>query len=957
MALPVSYIIDHAERILGIPPYKAAGGLNEHLGEQLEVDEARAIIETWLGEELPDLPPPPLDVVSTGSLRAAVATVGALPTTGNRAADLRVVVASMALYGWNGAEWVLVGGAGGGAAGGGLSATQLMAEALLGAGRVVGDLHVSTYGAPSAGAVFLWSDGGLGAVTPTTVNTRSFIDYLDGFTVTYRPHYVTPTDQGSWATRAGFAPLTDAAAMALVTRVPEARSVNMARNAYIPSDAELAAFHAAASSNPYNVFVTGRPGIAQPSTDELIQWVSHKWGLPTDLVRAQMHLESRWSMDFLGDRVTQPDSSHYNAAPAYARVSPGLDVYESLGISQLRWFPDKPGNANPHPGTDPLRWRSTAFNLDYYGATVRGYYDDPGGWRSAWGVPGDTYAPGDQWKSVGSWFSPLPWSGNGPADTYIAGVQQRLIDRPWTVADFTDVAADVVVVRQPEITRSVSGLVTARPRPVIEPYVAPALPGVPQNVTATAGNATVTLGWDAPASDGGAPLTGYVLTEADEGWSVATGSAAAGPYTLTALTNGRSYRFTLAAINSVGTGPASAATGLVTPAAPAGFSPPPAMPLVSEGVLVKTSNEDFRPATNLATPMRPAPVTRDLLTWRSVYVPTTLAPQWGAIHVSEIPGRSAIALHLMGMGQPRFDPAGQLGSVAGSPYTTLMRDYKVQAHASVNTAIPADGDAGWVDLATVTDNRRTWRVHGPLDLAAYGWLRVRVTASNGAPGNDDLAFRMELFDASNGMGNTILLYGDSISMETSGLIDAATDVWADGGLAEAIGQAAGRDRPLLTDHSTGGWSASIGNANKAAYLAGMPHKIWIIGFGHNDAHGANVDLTAGGGATSAYALQYKADMQAIIDYALTQGAQRVVIPYITYTTNGSFDEPNTVFLNQIIDQLVAANADTVQLGPDMHAYYQAHASELRDGIHPTIQAGYLSHHTLWANWFAANVYA
>ena len=47
-------------------------------------------------------------------------------------------------------------------------------------------------------------------------------------------------------------------------------------------------------------------------------------------------------------------------------------------------------------GTEPLRWRSTAFNLDVYGATLRYYYDG----RCSWCGPG--YAPGQSWNSGNS---------------------------------------------------------------------------------------------------------------------------------------------------------------------------------------------------------------------------------------------------------------------------------------------------------------------------------------------------------------------------------------------------------------------------------------------------------------------------------------------------------------------------------------------------------------------------
>jgi hypothetical protein len=87
--------------------------------------------------------------------------------------------------------------------------------------------------------------------------------------------------------------------------------------------------------------------------------------------------------------------------------------------------------------------------------------------------------------------------------------------------------------------------------------------GTPTIGTATAGNAQATVSFTAPASNGGAAITGYTVTSSP-GNITATGSAS--PITITGLTNGTAYTFTVTATNSVGTSSASAASNLVTPA-------------------------------------------------------------------------------------------------------------------------------------------------------------------------------------------------------------------------------------------------------------------------------------------------------------------------------------------------------------------------------------------------------
>ncbi len=239
-----------------------------------------------------------------------------------------------------------------------------------------------------------------------------------------REHDVT-----AWAPP-GERPLSDARAAALVTRVAENRPGNAAANDYVPTDAELAAFHAAQARartrgvyNPLTVHVTGRPGIAHPSTDDLIQWVSHKWGIPTNWIRAQLVVESDWRQDQRGDS-SEVSARWFRLYPKFSRVS-GRHVFESLGIAQEKWIP----NGSVGAGTEPLRWRSTAFNLDYYAATLRYYYDGDCSWCSS------SYRPGEAWNSVGAWFSPQPW-GNSEAASYIAQVRAALAEHPWTRAGF-----------------------------------------------------------------------------------------------------------------------------------------------------------------------------------------------------------------------------------------------------------------------------------------------------------------------------------------------------------------------------------------------------------------------------------------------------------------------------------------------------------------------------------------
>jgi phospholipase C len=92
------------------------------------------------------------------------------------------------------------------------------------------------------------------------------------------------------------------------------------------------------------------------------------------------------------------------------------------------------------------------------------------------------------------------------------------------------------------------------------------LPFAPRTPTARSGRASVIVHWQAPISDGGSPVTGYLVTPYTGGIALPAQlrGATVTAESVTGLTNGQSYRFTVAAINAVGTGPPSPLSNTVT---------------------------------------------------------------------------------------------------------------------------------------------------------------------------------------------------------------------------------------------------------------------------------------------------------------------------------------------------------------------------------------------------------
>jgi hypothetical protein len=97
----------------------------------------------------------------------------------------------------------------------------------------------------------------------------------------------------------------------------------------------------------------------------------------------------------------------------------------------------------------------------------------------------------------------------------------------------------------------------------VTPYVV-TVPTAPLNVVATAGNASATVTWTAPISNGGSPITGYTVTSNVGGFS-ATVDGSTLSTVITGLTNGTSYRFRVVATNAIGSGALSAQSNAVVP--------------------------------------------------------------------------------------------------------------------------------------------------------------------------------------------------------------------------------------------------------------------------------------------------------------------------------------------------------------------------------------------------------
>jgi hypothetical protein len=197
----------------------------------------------------------------------------------------------------------------------------------------------------------------------------------------------------------GWRPLDDAEAAARVRPWShEPRPANGAANGTTPRSAELRRFHAAASWGRCERLRRRVTGDFSGTTDEIIQWGAHKWGLDEDVLRAVAVVESNWTQSFRGD----------------------IDNGRSYGLMQLK--------SSVQRGTHPLSERSTAFAVDFYGAGQRFLLEGCATYL------GRGYSAGDMWGSVGAWYSGR-WHDRR-AKSYIRKVRLVLRNRPWEKTGF-----------------------------------------------------------------------------------------------------------------------------------------------------------------------------------------------------------------------------------------------------------------------------------------------------------------------------------------------------------------------------------------------------------------------------------------------------------------------------------------------------------------------------------------
>ncbi len=208
------------------------------------------------------------------------------------------------------------------------------------------------------------------------------------------------------------------------------------------------------------------------------------------------------------------------------------------------------------------------------------------------GTPtGLSVVSGDAYVSL-SWTAPTN-NGGAAIDYYVVYVNGtvRSDHYPTTTANITGLTngqqyAFAVVAHNSIGVGAQSSVMQGTPTKVTK------APGAPAGLTATIGNAQLSLSWIAPTDDGGSAIDYYVvyLDGVDKSHPTTTST------TITSLTNGQSYNITIAAHNSVGTGALTSAiiatptSGLELPTMPTGLVVTPGIDKVTLSWIALSGN-------------------------------------------------------------------------------------------------------------------------------------------------------------------------------------------------------------------------------------------------------------------------------------------------------------------------------------------------------------------------------
>lgn len=276
----------------------------------------------------------------------------------------------------------------------------------------------------------------------------------------------------------------------------------------------------------------------------------------------------------------------------------------------------------------------------------------------------------------------------------------------------------------------------------------------PSYVSATASGASaVVVSWYTPTSDGGAPITGYIIQQSsDRGftWTQAVTVGVANQASVSGLAGGADYVFRVAAITSFGTGQFSAASNFVSIA---GAGSTPSQPLNLSGVATTTSVTLSWAA--------PGSAGSSAITGYTIRYGTSATGPWTTLSASgltgAVTGLTANTSYVFGVFASNASGAGQIATTTVATLATVANTVPSAPTSLALTPTATGFSATW--SASATD--------GGSAITAY-----RLTTASTASGQETQVYQ-----------NTSLSY-------TASGITAGSTVWVSVYAINAVGASA-----------------------------------------------------------------------------------------------------------------------------------------------------------------------
>ena len=302
---------------------------------------------------------------------------------------------------------------------------------------------------------------------------------------------------------------------------------------------------------------------------------------------------------------------------------------------------------------------------------------------------------------------------------------------------------------------------------------------------------------------------------------------------------------------------------------------------------------------------------------------------------------SYLAYDLSGVPQAQrrtINVAWYSGAWNNYDYTVLKESAGASLSAYKISVNSADGgsypESGWKEVVSVKD----YTAHSGqqvISFAGYNWVRIEVEGVQN--GGTSVNLNVDIHDCSDGLVDSWMFYGDSIT--AGGMVTFSA---GEGNFADLLHGLDARFYPAQENGGIGGIFSTDGKNNIDRWLKQFPGQYASIAYGTNDCWG---DQTG--------ADRYYENLVYMIR-AIQAAGKTAVLPKIPYSLEKGISA-NIDRYNAKIDQIYKEFPDVIA-GPDFYSYFKENPDGLSaDGVHPN-DKGYNAMRRLWAETALESVY-